>query len=176
MADDDTLAPPAGPSIGSRLVRVVLIVAAVAVTVAVGSAVIPRWWAQRIGGVVDGSLMMGSFVGLIIGLVFIILPLFVLILGWRYRDGLKRAVVFFAVACVLSLPNLATLRIVMGNGNGAHAGDRILDVEGPGFRGGSLIGAILGLLLFVGAGYLMTSRRRSRDRVRDLAGQAAESQ
>ncbi|MCP5029982.1 MAG: permease [Actinomycetia bacterium] len=176
MADDDTLTPPAGPSVGSRLVRVVLIVAAVVIAVGVGSAVIPRWWAQRIGGVADGSLMMGSFVGLIVGLVFTLVPLFVLILGWHYRDGLKRAIAFFAVACVLSLPNLATLRIVMGNGNGVHAGERILDVEGPGFRGGSLIGAIVGLLLFVGARYLVTSRRRSRDRVRDLSSQAAENQ
>lgn len=177
MADDDTPTPPAAPAgqpLGSRIVRVVLIVAAIAIAVAVGSAVIPRWWAQRIGGVVDGSLVLGSFVGLVVGLVFTVLPLVVLTMGWKYRDGLKRAIIFFAIACVLGLPNMATLGIVMGNGNGAHAGDRILDVEGPGFRGGSLVGAVFGLLLFLGAGYLVGSRRRNKDRARDLARQASE--
>ncbi len=172
MPDDETSPPPAAPagrSLGSRVVRVVLILAAVAIAVAVGSAAIPRWWAQQIGGVIDGSLLRGSFVGLIIGLVFVLLPLVALSMGWKYRGGIKRAIIFFAIAFVLALPNMATLGIVMGNGNGAHAGDRILDVEGPGFRGGSLVGAIFGLLLFVIARYLLISRRRSRDQARDLA-------
>jgi hypothetical protein len=156
------------------VVRAVLVVAAIAIALTISSAVIPRWWAQRIGGVVDGSLLLGSFVGLIVGLVFTLLPLVVLTMGWKYREGIKRAIVFFVVAAILGLPNLATLGIVMGNGSGAHAGDRILDVEGPGFRGGSLVGAIFGLLLFLGAGYLLSSRRRSRDRARDLSRPAPE--
>ena len=38
-----------------------------------------------------------------------------------------------------------TLGIVLGISDAAHAGDRILDVEGPGFRLWSLIGAIVGV-------------------------------
>ena len=44
----------------------------------------------------------------------------------------------------------------------AHAGDRILDVDGPGFRLWSLIGAILGVVAVVGVWYLARSRRTSR--------------
>ena len=73
-----------------------------------------------------------------------------------------------AAAVVLAIPNLMTLGIVFGTRSAAHAGERILDVEGPGFRGGSLIGAVLGVA-FVGViVYLVTSRRASRRRAARL--------
>jgi hypothetical protein len=57
-----------------------------------------------------------------------------------------------------------TLGIVLGRGNAAHAGDRILDVEAPAFRGGTLAGALLAAALVLLIGYLVTSRRRARMR------------
>ena len=54
-----------------------------------------------------------------------------------------------------------TLSIVVGRGNAAHAGDRILDVEAPAFRGGTLAGAIVAGLLVVFIAYLLVSRDRT---------------
>jgi len=68
----------------------------------------------------------------------------------------------FAVAVILALPNLMTLGIVLGRGNAAHAGDRILDVEAPAFRGGTFAGALLACLLVGFVLYLLLSRDRAR--------------
>ena len=54
-----------------------------------------------------------------------------------------------------------TLSIVIGRGNAAHAGDRILDVEAPAFRGGTLAGAVVAGLLIVFIGYLLVARDRA---------------
>jgi hypothetical protein len=54
-----------------------------------------------------------------------------------------------------------TLGIVLGTGSGAHAGDRILDVEAPGFRGATLAGALIATGLVAVAWYLISSRRRA---------------
>ena len=47
-----------------------------------------------------------------------------------------------------------TLGIVVGSGGGAHAGERILDVEGGGFRAGSLMGAMLAVVLVSAVAFL----------------------
>ena len=57
-----------------------------------------------------------------------------------------------------------TLGIVAGNGSAAHAGERILDVDGPGFRASTLIGVIAGVVVAIGIRYLIDSRRRARVR------------
>jgi hypothetical protein len=72
----------------------------------------------------------------------------------------------------VAAPNLLTLGIVLGRGNGAHAGDRILDVEAPEFRGGTLAGALLAGACVAVAWYLLASRRRARRRAVDLDEQA----
>ena len=54
------------------------IVAAVLLGGLIASATIPRWWAQRIGEQVDGSIVTGTFVGLFYGFVFTALPFLVL--------------------------------------------------------------------------------------------------
>ena len=66
-----------------------------------------------------------------------------------------------------------TLSIVVGTGNAAHAGDRVLDVEAPAFRGGSLAGAILAGLLLAGIAYLLISRERAHSSVRRAPGTSA---
>jgi hypothetical protein len=52
---------------------------------------------------------------------------------------------------------------VLGRGNAAHAGDRILDVEAPAFRGGTLGGVVLAGALVGLVGWLFASRGRARD-------------
>ena len=83
----------------------------------------------------------------------------VLILRWRRTW--KTIAAALAIGIVLALPNLMTLSIVIGRGNAAHAGDRILDVEAPAFRGGTLAGAVVAGLLVAFIAYLLVSRNRA---------------
>jgi hypothetical protein len=136
----------------------------------IGAAFIPRWWSHRIGDQVMGSIPAGITLGLVYGFLFTLLPLLVVLWAVRRRRLVRTYVVFFAVAALLALPNLFTLGIVLGRGDAAHAGDRTLDVEAPGFRGGSLVGAIIAGLLLVGVVYLLRSRRGARE---DLARERA---
>ena len=104
------------------------------------SATVPRWWAHRVGDQVDGSITQGTLLGLFYGFVFTLVPILVLVLILRWRRTPRAIAVALVVAILLALPNLMTLGIVLGRGNAAHAGDRVLDVEAPAFRGGSLAG------------------------------------
>jgi len=97
-----------------------------------------------------------------------LLPIFVLYLGWRFKKSWKRALGFIVGAFVVGAPNLMTLGIVVGSGNAAHAGERILDVEGPGFRGGSLVGAIAAVVIGLVLVWLVSSRRRNKDKAAEL--------
>jgi hypothetical protein len=134
----------------------------------IGAAVIPRWWAQRIGDFADGRISVGAAAGVFIGALFTILPLLVLWIAWRLRRRWKAALWIGAAAIVLAIPNLMTLGIVFGTRSAAHAGERILDVEGPGYRGGSLFGAMLGVVVVGVIVYLVASRRASRRRASRL--------
>lgn len=141
----------------------------------IGAAVIPRWWAQRVADVVDGRLTVGALYGLFIGAVFTIVPVLVLLLSLRTRGegrSWKAWAVWLVIAAIAAAPNLITLGIVLGVSNAAHDGDRILSVDGPGFRMWSLIGVIVGVLAVVGVWYLLRSRRGARNdnkRLRDEA-------
>ena len=128
----------------------------------IASATVPRWWAQRVGDQVNGSITQGTLLGLFYGFVFTLLPIAVLLLILRWRSTWRWVVFAVALAAILALPNLMTLGIVLGRGNAAHAGDRILDVEAPAFRGGTLAGALLAGLLVGFVAYLLVSRNRAR--------------
>ena len=128
----------------------------------IASATVPRWWAQRIGDQVDGSITQGTLLGLFYGFVFTLLPIAVLVMILRWRSTWRWVAFGVALAAILALPNLLTLGIVLGRGNAAHAGDRILDVEAPAFRGGTLAGALLAGLLVGFVAYLLVSRNRAR--------------
>lgn len=127
----------------------------------IASATVPRWWAHRVGAQVDGSITQGTLLGLVYGFVFTFLPIIVLVLILRWRRTWKTVILAVAVAVVLALPNLMTLSIVVGRGSAARAGDRVLDVEAPAFRGGTLVGAILAGLLLAFIAYLVVSRDRA---------------
>ncbi len=158
-----------GSSFLSRIITWLVLLVGLGLAWLLGSAVIPRWWAQRLGNVIDGRLIFGSFFGFAMGALFTILPLVALALGWRFRGGFKRALIFVVLAVVLAAPNLATLGIVLGSGNAAHAGERILDVDGPGLRGGTLVGTVVGALLTFAFLALANSRRRNKRKARNLA-------
>jgi hypothetical protein len=100
--------------------------------------------------------------GLFYGFVFTVLPLLLIVWGIRRRRSGRMWLWILVGAGLLALPNLMTLGIVLGPGSGAHAGDRTLDVEAPGFRGATLGGALLALVAIGFVWYLLSSRRRAR--------------
>jgi len=169
-------APPTtrGRSWKRWLVYTAIAVAVVIVGGWIGAAFIPRWWSQRIGDQVNGSIPAGITLGLVYGFLFAVLPLLVIVWAVRRRRTWKTWLVFFAAAVFLALPNLFTLGIVLGRGNAAHAGDRTLDVEAPGFRGGSLAGAILAALCILAVWWLVRSRRHARHEVDRMRSEARE--
>ncbi|MEM8707399.1 MAG: bZIP transcription factor [Actinomycetota bacterium] len=178
MSDEPQETTTSEPDDGGNLKRrLILGAAGVAVAVIawfVGAAVLPRWWAQRIGDAVDGRITVGSFLGLSAGIIFTMLALLVLWLGFRFRSSRRRAILTVVLAVLVASPNLLTLGIVIGDGSAAHAGERILDVDGPGFRGGTLVGAILGTIVAAMFAVTARSRRRNKERVAELRRQADE--
>jgi hypothetical protein len=167
MHDDD----PTQPNWQRRITIAVVAVVAAVLVYFVGAAIIPRWWAQRVGNVVDGSLTVGALYGLFIGFVFTVAPLLLVLAVYHWRTTRRTWLGWLgwlALVLVLAAPNLMTLGIVLGISDAAHAGDRILDVEGPGFRLWTLIGAIAGAAAVLGSIYLVRSRRASRRHADDL--------
>ncbi|CAN5677103.1 hypothetical protein BH24ACT5_BH24ACT5_27590 [soil metagenome] len=161
-----------GPTWQRRVFVTLAVGIVLVLLVLIATAVIPRWWSQRVGDAVGGSLTTGALFGAFIGFVFTLAPLAALTLGWRLRGRgytWKGWLGWIAAALVLAIPNLMTLGIVLGRGNAAHAGERTLDTEGPGFRLWSLIGAIAAVAVVGGVMYLLRSRRvrgRQRDDLR----------
>ncbi len=129
---------------------IILVVGLIAVMIA--AAVIPRWWAQRVGDVVDGSLTKGTIVGIALGFICTLLPLLFLTWAVRKRDKGALPIILLIIGLVTALPNLATLWITIGGGGGAKAGRQVLTDDAPFFRGGTLIGFLAGAAL---GGYII---------------------
>jgi hypothetical protein len=122
-------------------------------------AFIPRWWAQRIGKTVAGSFTTGTLLGLCIAFTATLVPLFVFTLALRPRARWKMRIVWFVLALILAVPNLCTLTVVAGGGSGAHAAQRIMDVDAPAFRGASLVGVLLAALVYLVVMFFVLRRR-----------------
>ncbi|HEY2776989.1 MAG TPA: hypothetical protein VGI77_03735 [Gaiellaceae bacterium] len=151
-----------------RTLIAIAVIAALVVAGLLGAAFLPRWWAHRIGGQANGNFAGGILLGLFYGFVFTALPFATLGIAFHKRRPWKTWAIMFGVAVLLALPNLLTLGIVLGHGKAAHAGQRTLDVDAPGFRGASLGGAIAGVLAVLLWEYLRYSRERARGQVRHL--------
>ena len=133
------------------------ITVAVLLALLIGAAFIPRWWAQRVGDQANESFTGGIMLGLFYGFIFTILPVLLIIWGIRRRRSGRMWLWILVGAMLLALPNLLTLGITLGPGSGAHAGDRTLDVEAPGFRGATLGGALLAVAAIAFIWYLLSS-------------------
>ncbi len=158
----------------NRAVLALVLIALAYVAFALSAAFFPRWWAQRVGDQVGGQLSAGTLWGLFYGFVFTLVPLLLLaqmrrrFFSWTWRF------IILAVAVVLAIPNWLTLAVVLGTSNAAHAGERIFDVEAPGFRAATAIGAVVGALValaLVGASMRLARRRRE---VKELRGRLSE--
>ena len=146
----------------------VVVAGAIVLAVLLGAAFVPRWWSHRIADQAQGNFTAGVSLGLFYGFVFTLAPLLVLRFAFRRRREVQTWGIWTIVALVLALPNLFTLGIVLGSGDAAHAGERTLDVEAPGFRNATLAGAALALLGILALEYLLAGRRRSRRRLEEL--------
>ncbi|WP_431970674.1 permease [Nocardia sp. bgisy134] len=149
----------------NRIIGGVVLVVVLFVTYLVLAAFIPRWWAQRIAEMVSGSFSKGIGWGFFFGAVCTIVPLLLLlfaVLMWRKRAGKFLAGAAVVLAVLLAIPNLMTLSIVLGNSSAAHAGERVLDVDAPAFRGACLAGAIIAALVFSGVVFFVVRRQMRR--------------
>ncbi|WP_051046405.1 permease [Nocardia asiatica] len=156
---------PAAAVWRTRIIGGAALLAVLVVLYFILSSFIPRWWAQRIGSAVQGSFAKGIGWGLFYGGFCTVVTLFLLLFAvrvWRRKGGRFLAGAAAVVAILFAIPNLMTLTIVLGNSNAAHAGERILDVDAPAFRGAALTGAVIATLLFLLAIALLLLRRWRR--------------
>jgi ATP/ADP translocase len=156
-----------GRSWQTKLIFAVVVLALAALAYLFAVTIVPRWWAQRVGDQVDGTISKGVAWGLFYGVVFTFVPLLVARQAVR-KVGWTMRIAFLVAAAVLALPNLLTLGVVIGSGSAAHAAERVLDVEAPAFRAWTLIGAIASALLAGGAFTLMAAGRRNRHKLKEL--------
>ncbi len=157
-----------------RIVLAILLLAGAYIGFRVSAAFFPRWWAHRVGDQVGDSLTKGTLWGLFYGFVFTFVPVLLLFqirkrfFNWTWR------IIVAAVALVLAAPNWLTLAVVAGDSKAAHAGERIFDVEAPGFRAGTLSGVIVGVVLaLILTGTSMQMKRRKLQ-VKRLRGERDE--
>ena len=172
--DRPTAAKSGMPSWLKRVIMFAILGAVLVIVYFILVAFLPRWWAQRVGELSDRGFARGITWGLLFGGLCTLLPLLLVLLAvlvWRKRGGRVIAGIAALVALLFALPNLITLSVVFGGNSAAHAGERIMDVEAPGFRGASLIGAIIAALVFVGVVVLTIQYRR---RGRQLAEARAQ--
>lgn len=164
-------------TLGKRVLAGIVILALLVIAYFVLEAFLPRWWAQTIGHRVQGAISGGIGIGLAIGFICtfvpILLAVFALISGGRLRA--IPAIVCGVSAVVVAIPNLLTLAVVLGNGNSAHAGERIFDVDAPGFRGASLVGAIVGALIAILVAYFIWGYRRRGRKLDQSRAREAEA-
>lgn len=138
-----------------------------------------RVWASWLGNRIDGNMLEGTLWGLCIGFFFSIIPLVIARQSLRRRLSFVARLAILAIALVVALPNIATLAIHFGSGKGAHAGQRIFDVDAPGIIVGSYVGMAIGLALFL----LLTvwgilrwnDKRKTRKLSRKLAEMAGDT-
>jgi hypothetical protein len=179
--EDDALDRRIGakPDVGpqrwvKRLVLAIVLVGVAYLAYLMAAAFFPRWWAQRIADQVDGSVGRGTMWGLFYGFVFAAVPLLLLAqLRHRFFSWLWRGIIA-VIAIALAAPNWLTLSVVAGNSGAAHAGERIMDVDGPGFRAGTLIGVIVAAVLVAGLTAASIRLRQRRNEVKRLRGERDE--
>lgn len=165
VAGQPDVGPPAWVK---RIVLAIVLVGVAYVVYLLSAAFFPRWWAQRVADQVDGSVSRGTQWGLFYGFVFSAVPLMLLFqLRHRFYSWTWRGILA-VIAIVLAAPNWLTLSVVAGNSNAAHAGERIMDVDAPGFRAAVLIGVIAGAALAVGITALSMRLKGRRAEVKRL--------
>ncbi len=172
--DRPTTSKSGMPSWLKRVIVFAILAAVLVIVYFILAAFLPRWWAERIGELSDRGFARGITWGLLFGGLCTLVPLLQVLLAVLFRHkrgGRVIAGIATLLALLFAFPNLMTLSVVLGGNSAAHAGQRIMDVEAPGFRGASLVGAIIAALVFVGVVVLTIQYRR---RGRQLAKARAQ--
>lgn len=162
------------PNWVKRIVLAIVIVGVAYIAYLMSAAFFPRWWAQRVADQVNGGVTRGTMWGLFYGFVFTALPLLLLFqvrrgfFNWTWRG------IVALIAIVLAAPNWLTLSVVAGNSNAAHAGERIFDVDAPGFRAATLVGVVAGAVVAIAATALSMRLKRRKAEVERLKGERDE--
>lgn len=146
------------------IIAVVLLIVLIGVYFAL-AAYVPRWWAGRIRAWSgdDGGTLSGTAFGLGIGFLCTALPLLLLwFAAKRAGNHPKVATVIGLIAVVLAVPNLMTLSVAIGTGNGARIARTQLDQDAAGFRWSTLIGVIIGVVVAIALAVLLEVQRRKR--------------
>lgn len=151
--------PPPGRDWKRTLMLSAVALALLIIAYFILAAFIPRWWSQEIGRAVAGSISTGTLLGLCLGFTFTVVPLGVLTLAFCPSLTWQVRLTWAIAAVVLAFPNLFTLSVTAGDGSGAHAGQRTMDVNAPGFRGGTLAGAIIAFAVYLFVLFLILRRR-----------------
>ncbi|RVW00739.1 G protein-coupled receptor family protein [Rhodococcus xishaensis] len=161
------------PAWVKKTVWALAILAALVVAYFVLAAFLPRWWSHQVAALSSGSFSTSVLLGLLFGVVCTALALLLFYFAWRARRR-KHARFWVTggliLGVVVALPNLLTLTVVLGGSSAAHAGERTLDVDAPGFRGASLWGAIIGVFVFGAAVFLLRRYRQRGEEVAKLRG------
>ena len=162
-----------------RAVGAVGVVLLLVIVYFVGAAFIPRWWGNTVGNWVDNSFSRGVGLGLAFGVVCTVITVWLLVLAatqLRHRPAVAAVAAFLAV--VASIPNLMTASIAMAISSAAQAGKESMNVRAPGFRGATLWGCIIGLVvaLAIVIGYVVWKRGREGRKLQKAADKAAAKQ
>lgn len=167
ISGSTTPAKPGLPAWAKKAIAVAAVLVVLVIAYFILAAYLPRAWAQNVGGLADGSFGAGILWGLLFGFLCTLVPLLLFRGAWRLfrrRRFKPMQVIMLVVAVIVALPTLLTLSVVLGGNSAAHAGERIMDVDAPGFRGASLAGAIIGVVVFLGViGLTYTYRKRGED-------------
>ncbi|MCD2108895.1 DUF4190 domain-containing protein [Rhodococcus erythropolis] len=180
MIDSETTVAPNNSHSGylGWILRVISVVACVAVATVVVSLMLgppfARAWAQWVARHLGGDFETGVVVGFVTGLLGIAVTLFAALmssLAWRRRGGPALSLGIGAIALLAVIPGAVNLSIAVGTGgSGVSAAGRILDVDGPAFRGAWVAVSVAGLSLYmVGALLLGRSLRSAFGPVRQVA-------
>ena len=144
----------------ARAILALVVVASMVAGWFIATAFLPRWWAQRVADVVDGSASAGLFAGLTCGVVFTAGPLLLLRPVVRRRTSAGARLAWLVAAALLAVPNLATLGIALDADASARDGRRLLDTSAPWFSGSVLAGAVVGVLAVLALWFGLASYRR----------------
>lgn len=166
---DEPLEPPRQDFLRTwvwRILATLILAVVLFVTYRLSAAFLPRWWAQFIGGLVNGSFTAGMAWGVFFGFVFTFVPLTVA-LSIRYRVfNPKAKIAILVIAFVLATPNWLTLFVTFSDRPSAVAGWQTFNVTAPTFMWSTAIGAIVGAALSM---WIFTIRIVAKRRGRKLA-------
>lgn len=156
------------------LVLILVLVAVGYLAYGAARAFFPRWWAEQVGMEVAGNYTRGMILGLGVGSVFTFIPLLLLAQARRRFFSWTWRIIVALLAVAFALPNWLTVAVAVGTSRAAQDGRIIMTAEGPGFRNGSALGAIIGAvlgLLVVGTSMRLAQQRK---RVRELRSKVTE--